>query len=1432
MVMFLMKLQRVGGTDLQKNMSKTRKIIAILFLLLCTTQSALAVDISALDFNGDVLGKVIPDGSVVNFDNEAMGEIIGHITADGFVLNNEDELIGGIAPRGVVVSVSNNIIGKVNGDGSITSANDSFVGKVLPSGLAVNNNYDVIGAVISSGLVYNDNGNIEGRISGDGRFYDLSGRNNGFISADGYVFSYSGDNKTILIGKLIISKLVISSSGKFLGSIAPDGKVMDLKKNNLGSIHANGFAYNQDGIAIGHTVDNGYAFKTDGTYLGVISYNGEIIKNGEVVAQAVFGNRVIDKEGKVIGFTLPLMATFNSLDGKYLGRLNPEGNIVKGKNIVGKIGAAGQAVNDKGQVIGLYNHTGPLFNYLGQLKANASVKGIVISLEGNEQGYMQKDRAFDYKEKEIGKLLNNYFSFDGSNAFIGISGINSLINYNGEKYTISPYGYVFNEKGAVDGASYLLSSIYLADGNILANMSSNGKVDNFDLNDKGRLLNSGYFINNENKTLGRTISAIYTTDFKGESLGIINNTNLIADNENKLYAKILPNGKVVRQDEPNKEIGTAGKSSLSISINGDYIGTNILTGQVKKAGEEIGKVSSTKYVIDNQGGLYGKAMNYGVAVAKGCKPIGIVSENGDVRTTGGVYLGMLLANNQVINDSEEVIGYVINPQAVNGTDGETIGVETPIGTVLNFKNQNLGCQDNRQKIRNLQNEIIGQVIPNAVVMDFNDKVIGYTDFNGQIVNENSEKIAFMDIEGGIKDSVTKEDIGVLFQYTVAFDDNNNYVGRINNKGEVIIDDGKKIGVVDHTGFVKLDDGRTGFALYDLYVYDQEGNTIGYISKNGRVYSIMGEIKGGIYQGFVLDKKQNLIARGARDYDIRNASHNVIGYLSLDGKVINAQNIEVGTLEDNGNIVDSKGNVIAVAEVLQYYHKELLTSASKKIVGGKGSVADTEGTDGKEETINAIFENSETDADSSYGNPKNIGISVSPTTSDQNGENSEQVSDRENEDESNEEYNENYNEVYDEESNEEIQNKVSNKDGGEFDGTIAGKPKATNSKWWQNVVEGTTVSPYKDSDEITNVGPGGGIGPGGRYNPRRAAILQKLYNDRRQTLSGKVINGHSTSSYTGWEKDWASIGYAKTVDNTSTLRVDMSKMITADKPIPAVLARSVISLGDSPVTAIVERNIYGESGRNVIIPAGSRIIGSVEGMGTGSRFDASSGGLKMEITWYRIIRPDGISFSIKAAETGDAEGRGGGALGYVDEQLLKKYTVPLLGTVASSAVAYLMAANQDASGEVETSKQQAASDARQNFLDKMDQILNNILESKEKIQAVTYIPAGTRIIVYPMQDLWLKTIDDIKKNGTDGNGHGDGKVKDVLIDESQDNSRPKNVQGNKNNNNNNNRNQAKGKQEKNKSGSNTGALPPPAADGTGAKMPEESEEDEGEIDLDF
>ena len=192
-----------------------------------------------------------------------------------------------------------------------------------------------------------------------------------------------------------------------------------------------------------------------------------------------------------------------------------------------------------------------------------------------------------------------------------------------------------------------------------------------------------------------------------------------------------------------------------------------------------------------------------------------------------------------------------------------------------------------------------------------------------------------------------------------------------------------------------------------------------------------------------------------------------------------------------------------------------------------------------------------------------------------------------------------------------------------------------------------------------------------------------------------------------------------------------------------------------ITAIVERNIFTEEGRNIIIPAGSRVIGSLGGE-SGSSGGNSGGAVKIGISWKRLIRPDGSSFKFGSAQTADAQGRAG-AIGYLDEQLLKKYTTPMLMTAMESATSYMMAAGEgtttsDSGSSTESSKSQAASEARQNFLEQMNNIFDEIMESKSNIRAVTYIPAGTRIIIFPNEDLWLNS-EEITRKGGGSSGSG-------------------------------------------------------------------------------
>ena len=284
----------------------------------------------------------------------------------------------------------------------------------------------------------------------------------------------------------------------------------------------------------------------------------------------------------------------------------------------------------------------------------------------------------------------------------------------------------------------------------------------------------------------------------------------------------------------------------------------------------------------------------------------------------------------------------------------------------------------------------------------------------------------------------------------------------------------------------------------------------------------------------------------------------------------------------------------------------------------------------------------------------------------------------------------------------------------------------------------------------DLGAGGGVGRGERYDPVRMAQLQAMQMSRRRTMTMGVLGTVKSPQQveqerlarqkksTGWE--------SQTVQKTiSSYRVDMDRMILADKAIPAVLTRSLDSrFPEVPASAIVERNIYSESGRKIIIPAGSRLIGEiVPGGGDGGENNIAT---KMNISWKRLIRPDGAAFFFQdEAASGDAQGRGG-VSAYLDLQLIKRFGMPTLSTVISSAILYLSASNDQptlsSDGEVALSeRQEAAQDARTNFSDQMDQMFQDVLDDLSKLMPAVYVPSGTRITVFAKTDLWLRSEQD-------------------------------------------------------------------------------------------
>lgn len=1439
------------------------------FSVLFFAAPAAAIEITAIDFNGDLIGKVIPDGKVVSLDNQ----LIGNVTADSLIVNFDGELIGGVIPQGIAIGNDNKLLGKVSNDGSVRLASGKIVGKVLPNGLVVDDYFNVLGAVLFPGLIYSDDGKTVGRLTGDGLYTNLQGQQIGFVSPDGYAYRKVG-NDYLLDGRLISSKMVISLDGAFIGSVSPGGNVTDFEAQTIGFVKANGYVYNENNQIIGQIVRSGFAFDNNGKYIGFVTYNGEVVNKDDLVGRMRADGRIADAKGEIIGFAVDLAATATDLEGRYLGRIMPGGSLAQAREVVGQVGPRGTVINKDGKIIGRLVNAGPVFNFRGALRAHALKSGAVISLEGTPLGNVRANLAYDNNGLVFGATLNNELVIAPGGKSLGMSGINASVMDGSERKFVSPFGFLFSSDGVLSGSTMTLAPVYNLTGAVIAYMMPNGSMYNKGVVALGRLTEAGINIDERNRILGRNIAADYAFSAAGELLGILSETNMVLDKGLKPKAKILPDNSVVKAGKNtevnfNPQVGTASDQHLVLGVTGSLFGYADIDGAVRNpAGRVAGKVVDGGLVIDNSGLPVGETSGYKAVVDGDCALLGVVTPQGDIRNYRETFIGRMLWNGQAVSETGAVIGYQVIPGSVIDFNGNIQGTISPSGQVMAYGGELLGCIDKRGKLRNADGEIIGGQTEFYPVINVNGVFIGRTVLDGTVVNEANEFIGYMQPNDNVN-SKTGVPVGQLFKYRFAFDNDNNFLGRVGSDARVFNAKNEEVGKVEFGGAVLKDGKNIGYALYDMYVYDNDANVIGYITRDGNVLTVNGRKLGRIDKGFLINGENKVAGRGNRDFYIRNQNNVVLGELELNGSLVDPANHVIGSLKDNGRILDSNGNVLAIAKPLQYYSllKELTeaeaarlaaekaeaerlaaeqaAAAGNYVIGDDGYLRDANGNiigrilpDGTVVDLNGnvighINENGEfvgldgkvkgktskdgyVVGDDGYLRDANGNIigRVLPdgTVVDLNGNVIGHI-------------NEN----------------------GEFvglDGKVMGKVNGGGADWYSKPVQigaipeigvvgeeemkkyrkslGIALTPDGEylgdimddgsvvdkkgnvvgkkmpdgliiDDDGTligieevkkpdssgmfvpagtfgpggaygtgmgaggNLGPGGGFGPGERYDPQRAAALAAAQNQRRQAMSvGKISSGIRPESFDGYQKNWDEQGIAKAV---SSWRVNLSEMIFADKPIPAVIARSIDSNNPTPVTAFVERNVYAEEGRNVVIPAGSRLMGTLGGLTAGTETTSSSA--KVQITWERLIRPDGSLFVFQGI-TGDAQGRGG-ALGYLDQQLFKKYTLPIMTTALTSYTSYIMAPkdDDDNSSDTESPRQQAANDARQNFLQDMNRIFEQILADKTNIKPLTYVPAGTRIIVYPNIDLWLRTPErdeaEVAKNLS---------KRDVLIDDNK------------------------------------------------------------------
>lgn len=212
---------------------------------------------------------------------------------------------------------------------------------------------------------------------------------------------------------------------------------------------------------------------------------------------------------------------------------------------------------------------------------------------------------------------------------------------------------------------------------------------------------------------------------------------------------------------------------------------------------------------------------------------------------------------------------------------------------------------------------------------------------------------------------------------------------------------------------------------------------------------------------------------------------------------------------------------------------------------------------------------------------------------------------------------------------------------------------------------------------------------------------------------------------------------KVPDIMPTQITDLTRTILQGKIINAALETAIDTDIPSDIRAVITRDVFAEEGKNILIPKGSRIIGTYS-------TNVNAGQTRVTINWNRIIRVDGMSLNI-ASIGADRLGRAG-VQGEVDNKYAQRLANTFLSSILSvgtslavekmSGSTGITSTVSSLTGETTTTSGKASDyaliDATQNLMDEAQNIVDNIASQKPVIR----IPQGEKITIMVTQDVTL------------------------------------------------------------------------------------------------
>jgi type IV secretory pathway VirB10-like protein len=1342
---------------------------------------------SVLDLSGTSVGRVLPNMTVINNTGteilgvlipektvfvDMKGQVLGTLQADGVLLHQGKDVPGKILANGSLLDENNKLKGARLRVGPVLNGAGKYIGSVTQSGDFINETGIQSGRALANGLVVNNQKQVLGMV-----FPSLSTA----VSADGWLGSLTpqmiqdGEKKSY-------TGQVSDAKGNLLGQISAYGNVLGLDESIKGSLVAvapfvtttgslmgwgnfNGGVNNPEGRSIASVLPSGLALNsaqqiqgmlvqqmavvgTRGEYLGHTTSKGQLLSDkGEVLAITGMSHLIYDVQGVLLGQLLPPGIAID-FDGKLMGWTRYDGQIEDGTKVIGQVGLDGHVFDSTGQMIGSYFPVGmESFSGTNQSLGLVNEKGQVQNPQGNIVADVLTNPFVSDKALLKGRLITK----SPMTASLNTAKTFGLLSPKGNNYALSSRnesgfaminGYTVGSAGLVDGAILPIGSAISTTLGVLGQLYPDGSVIS-----GGKKIASatgtGFVFSLAGELLGGIFSPGVIIDKKGKQVASTGATAAVMSNGKQVGSKmafdsaltptnnwlgnLMPRGMVV--DTMSKKIGVVSLDGSVLNQDGTFVGRVLPDGAVAGVAQKsmyntmpyightvrqglalglkqevLGRTSPAADILDKDNRKVGSIVDDGIIIKENGAPIGFTIPFVTAIGRGGVFLGTVSSDGAVVSLDNEAMGKVATNRTVKGAhELEVVGRLVPEELVVNnCKIVGQPAYDGR--VINGQGAVVGRIQIDKKAIDAQGNEIGYIPSNGPLMGENGYlgrslpdgrvvdingvEIACVGPDDTVIDINTGEPIkGVKIMPPGIVLGPNGEAGRTTMLGTGIGSDGKSL------GFVKPDGTFDGFPGYTYISPDIE---VVYGADNKPKILLKPEGDGGV-KGIDPKTGKEIFKRGpgggiqvgkwTLPPGIEEKGFGVceeIGYFTDCTWYNGETHAKIASLMPDGQLLDEDGNLWG------------FMSSTGEVSAPNGTMIC------RMSSFNMDLQQCGLPPEGEASSERKIKIGNQTYTVDENGY---LIDDK-------------------------------------------------------NQIKGTLENGILYDLNRKQIDP---TAPGGRVRPPEPEpikipqdqldeIQQKMAQKRqsmRQGLGGKplVMSAEMQAKFKPKkDKDWSSLGVGKSI---STWPVDMSRVILQGRVIPAVLARSIDSRNsNSNALAIVETNIYAEEGRNILIPAGSQLIGVYSDGNSGS-----NGVAKVDISWNRLIRPDGVAFDLTGSPSGDAMGRGGIAA-YLDRQLFQKYGNSLLGTIAESMFlqAYQMTSpdsdkmvsittENGQQQQTMTEAQKTREEIRQLWLDQMEAISQELIAEFTQTPPVLYVPIGTRLSVILNQDLWLRSAED-------------------------------------------------------------------------------------------